>query len=56
MTIILVMAGCSKSPDYRDQRLAKMAQETVVEQVKQNTTRLKTISPVPMGEENGPTS
>ena len=36
LTIILVMAGCSKSPDYRDQRLADMAQETVAEQVKQN--------------------
>jgi hypothetical protein len=33
---LLAAIGCSKSPDYRDQRLAEMAQETVAEQVKQN--------------------
>ncbi|MDF1845507.1 MAG: hypothetical protein P1U77_29210 [Rubripirellula sp.] len=33
---LLAAIGCSKSPDYRDQRLAEMAQQTVSEQVKQN--------------------
>ena len=37
LTIILVVAGCSKRPDYRDQRLADMAKQTVAEQVKQNS-------------------
>jgi len=34
--VLLAATGCSKSPDYRDQRLAEMAQQTVAEQVKQN--------------------
>ena len=34
--VLLAAIGCSKSPDYRDQRLAEMAQQTVAEQVKQN--------------------
>lgn len=34
---LLAAIGCGDSPDYRDQRLAEMAQQTVAEQVKQNS-------------------
>ncbi len=36
LALLVMTAGCGDSPDYRDQRLAEFAQQTMTEQRKQN--------------------
>ena len=36
LALLMMTAGCGDAPDYRDQRLAEFAQQTMEEQRKQN--------------------